>query len=99
MPRRDCAAKIIALAYIERCDRSADENINCAARSRPQSASGFHEFKRHAIALADGKVLVAIGATERERRRQRPDALRIIFDVGWIRVDFRSARKPEARGL
>src|SRR5680860_1634268 len=48
-------------------------------RRRRPLARGLHEFQRHAIALADRQILLAILVAETQRGWQRPHALRIVL--------------------
>src|SRR3546814_866817 len=67
--------------------------------TRCVSAGGLHEFQRHAVRFADRQIFFAVLVAFGERRRQRPDALRIILAVLGIGVDLAFARQLEARGL
>src|SRR6266545_6231280 len=59
----------------------------------------LHELERHAIALADGRVLRAVVVTESVGWRERPDAFRIILGVFLVRIHFGLARQLETGSL
>src|SRR5688572_18557268 len=58
---------------------------------------GLHELQRHAVRFAYREVLVAVLVLERERRRQRPDALLVVLRVLRVRVDLGFLGEREAR--
>ena len=63
--------------------------------------SGLLETKRHAIALADRRVLCAILITGTKARRQRPNAARIILvSLAFALISlFPSSTKPAASAI
>src|SRR5580692_4670221 len=59
----------------------------------------LHELERHAVALADRRVFLAVHVPLAERRRQRPHALGIVFRVLRVGVGFALAGEPETLRL
>src|SRR5262249_46027707 len=80
-----------------RCSPASTHGWTPRTRSRRPAASGVHEAQRHAVALADGEVLVAIDVLARQRGRERPHAVRVILGVARVRVDLRAPRELQPR--
>src|SRR5690606_13762625 len=65
------------------------------AEGRPLLAGRLHEAQGHAVALADGAVLLRVGVVVARGRQQGPHAVGVVPGVGGVGVDLAGRIEPE----